>query len=267
MNNYEEYLKRENSAIPAINLEILEKGKDIAFGEILKFESKNKLLQKGYLSNENGFYHFEDRSAYAAVLTKMPNVTIEMIDWWFWWHPKEPIRYKIWYPEMHYNTSADFGGFYDDNTKSYRERLQLSTHYVDEDIGTGRAKIAIKFMSPEEFGFDKHKLKNDKEESIICAKVGDLGKRVWHTQMCHAVRKVDKGVEMRSRFWMAKKVERMDKFGQNILNTFLNNSYVKKKLLPVNLGKYMFHHCTQEYNNLGDILPEIYKKEKAYLEM
>jgi len=261
MEKYSEYLNRKNAQIPKINKEILEKGKDITLGEVLKIEDKNQLLADGYLNSENGFFHYEDKSAYAAVLTEMPKVTIEMIDWWFWWHVKEPIRYRIWYPEMHYDNSSDFGGFYNDESKTYRERLHLSKHIVTEDIGTGKDKIIIDFMSPEEFGFDKKKLKKEIEETIICARVGDLSKRVWHTKMCHAVRKAEKGVEMRSRFWMANNVDRMDKFGKGILNSILNKSFIKKILLPNNLGKHMFHHCTQEYNNLGDILPELYKKE------
>jgi hypothetical protein len=262
MKNYVEYLNRKNSQIPKINKEILEKGKDIPQKEVLRIEDINQLLKDGYLNYENGFFHFEDKSAYAAVLTKMPKVSIEMIDWWFWWHAKEPLRYKIWYPEMHFDISSDFGEYYHDEPKTYRERLHLSKHFVTEDIGTGKEKIVINFMPPKKFGFNKNKLKNENEETIICAKVGDLKKRVWHTKMCHAVRKVEEGVEMRSRFWMANKVERMDKFGKEILNSILNKSFIKKKLLPNKLGKYMFHHCSQEYNNLKDILPEIYQNEK-----
>jgi len=242
MKNFDKYLERKNAPIPPSNLEVWEKGADLAFEEVLKFEDRNQLLKDGYLAVENGFYHFEDGSAYAAVLTKMPNVTVEMIDWWFWWHAKEPIRYRIWYPEMHFDNSSDFAGFYDDESKSYRERLHLSTHIVTEDIGTGRDKIVINFMSPVDFGFDESQLKSETEETIICAKVGDMSKRVWHTKMCHAVRKVEQGVEMRSRFWMASNVERMDKFGQNFINSILNKPFVKRKLLPKGLGRHMYYH-------------------------
>ena len=31
--------------------------------------------------------------------------------------------------------------------------------------------------------------------------------------------------------------------------------------MPKDVGKHMFHHCTQEYSNLADILPELYKEE------
>jgi len=223
------------------------------------------LLNDGYLNCENGFYHFADRSAYAAVLTVMPKVSIEMIDWWFWWHAKDALRYRIWYPEMHFNIDSDFGGHYNDDTLTYRDRLHLSKHIVTEDIGNGTEKIVIQFMSPSDFGFDTNKLGVQKEATIICARVGDLKKRVWHTQMCHAVRKLNIGVEMRSRFWMAQKIDRMDKFGKGPLNKVLNAEFVKRKLLPNNLGKCMFHHCSQEYCNLAEILPELYENENRAL--
>ena len=28
-----------------------------------------------------------DGSVFVAVLTEMPKVTGDMLDWWFWWHP------------------------------------------------------------------------------------------------------------------------------------------------------------------------------------
>jgi len=238
MNSYDQYLNRPDSKIPQINREILEKDKEIPFEKLLKIENKNKLLEVGYLDAENGFYHFEDGSAYAAVLTPMPKVTVEMIDWWFWWHAK-------------------------DESKTYRERLHLSTHFVTENIGTGKEKIIIDFMSPEEFGFYPSNLKIENDETIICAKVGSFSKRSWHTKMCHAVRKINDGIEMRSRFWIGKEIKRMDKFGENIINSVLNKPFVKKKLIPKNIGRYMFHHCTQEYNNLASILPEIFKEETS----
>ncbi len=33
-----------------------------------------------------------------AARTPMPGVGPEMVDWWFDWHPREAIRYRIWHP-------------------------------------------------------------------------------------------------------------------------------------------------------------------------
>lgn len=38
---------------------------------------------------------------YVAVRTPMSGVAAEMIDWWFDWHPRDPQRYRIWYPAAH----------------------------------------------------------------------------------------------------------------------------------------------------------------------
>ena len=54
------------------------------------------LLNPGYLKIENGYGVMPDGVHYTAILTKMPKVTGEMINWWFWWMPQEDLRYKIW---------------------------------------------------------------------------------------------------------------------------------------------------------------------------
>ena len=262
MENLQAYLTRKNASIPATTLAVLEKGGDIPVHEVLKLEDINHLLQADYLDRENGFHHFADGSVYVAALTNMPRVSIEMIDWWFWWHAAEDVRYQIWYPKMHFTIAADFQGYYNDNTKSYRERLHLSRHLVTEDIGTGKEKILIDFMSPTEFGFDARQLDPEKE-TIICARVGSPDRGVWGTKMCHVVRMTNDGVEMRSRFWIGHDIQRMGGFAQQLLNSILNKPFVKRKLLPKNLGKAMFHHCSQEYSNLAEFLPQLYQEEKV----
>lgn len=260
MSTYNKYLKRPNAEVSKEHLEILKNEKEISANSMLARTEINQLFNAGYLENENGFRRLEDGSTYVAVLTKMPNVTIEMIDWWFWWHAAESLRYQIWYPEMHFANSTDFQGHYDDETKSYRERLHLSEHLVTEDVGVGKSEILIDFMHPTKFGFDKEKLNPDKV-TIICARVGDPGKGAWGTEMCHFVRTTEEGVEMRSRFWLGHKIYRMGGFAQGFLNGILNSSFVKQKLIPKNVGIKMFHHCSQEYHNLAGLLPELYKEE------
>ena len=184
-----------------------------------------------------------------------------MIDWWFWWHATESIRYQIWYPEKHFGIKSDWGGYYNDESKSYRERLNHSTHYVTEDIGVGKETLVIDFMSPEAFGFDIGKMRTSKMGTIICGKGGFYDKGVWTADMCHAVRETEDGLEMRSRFWIGNEIDRMNKFGRTIINSLLNKPFIKRRLIPKNLGRYLFFHCTQEFNNLSSILSVLYQKE------
>ncbi len=256
MKQFKKYLERPNAAMPSDHIEILKEGKAMAADKVLPRNEVNQLFHTGYLKGENGFRRFEDGSAYTAVLTQMPNVTIDMINWWFWWHAKTSVRYQIWYPDMHYDIDADFQGYYEDATKTYSERLHLSRHLVTEDVGLGKDKILIDFMHPAAFGFDNHKL--DANTTIICARVGSPDKGVWGTEMCHFVRTTKQGVEMRSRFWLGQKIERINNL--TFLNGLLNQSFVKRRLLPKALGYKMFHHCSQEYHNLAEILPELYRE-------
>ena len=255
---FDKYLNRPNSLIPSEHQEILNSNNQLNTSEILKRDRINDLFKKGYLHGENGYLRNDDGSTYVSVLTKMPKVSVNMINWWFWWHANEAVRYQIWYPEMHFSVQADFQDKYLDDSLSYSQRLHLSTHLVTEDIGLGKDKILIDFMSPESFGFNKKNL--SPENTIICARVGSPDKHVWATDMCHFVRTTESGVEMRSRFWIGYEVERISGFGKKILDKILNLSIVKSKLIPSSVGKAMFHHCSQEYHNLADILPSVYEE-------
>jgi len=111
---------------------------------------------------------------------------------------------------------------------------------VNEDIGLGKGNILIDFMSPAAFGFDENKLNDD--VTII-------------------LRATEDGVELRSRFWFGYKVRRIGGFGQPFFNTILNQPFVKRKLLPPTFGKALFHHCSQEFHNLAEVLPQVYQEE------
>ena len=260
MTKLETYLSRVNATVAEEHLDILESKKELEPAHVLRRNQINRLLDEGYLEGENGYRRLKDGTTYVAVLTKMPKVSIEMIDWWFWWHAAEAIRYQIWYPEMHFDNEADFQGHYDDESKTFRERLHLSTHLVTEDVGLGRDKILIDFMPPKQFGFDKARLREDLE-TVICARVGSPTRGVWGTDMCHYVRVTTEGVEMRSRFWIGHRIERMGGFGSGFLNPILNTSFVKSQVIPKEVGIKMFHHCSQEYHNLAEILPDLYDQQ------
>ncbi len=262
MTSYTKYLQSPNAPIPSEHSAILEQGHELDPASVLPRSQINKLIAPGYLTGENGFRREADGSTYVSVLTQMPRVSIEMIDWWFWWHAAEGPRYQIWYPDMHYDISADFKGHYHDEDKTFRERLHVSTHLVTEDVGVGKDKILIDFMSPGDFGFDESRL-HPEEQTVICARVGAPDKGVWGTEMCHFVRTTEEGVEMRSRFWIGHQVHRIGGFAQGLLNSFLNKPFIKRKLLPKEIGIKMFHHCSQEYHNLSLLLPKLYPEESG----
>ncbi|MET1124555.1 MAG: hypothetical protein ABWW66_04735 [Archaeoglobaceae archaeon] len=237
------YLQRPLTPIPDEHRDIIERGKDMPPDGVLKFEEKDKLLDDS-MQYENGFYHFPDGRAYVACLTRMPGVTVEMLCWWFRWHSKDPIRYQIWYPGMHFHVQADETGF---------------THYVVEDIGTGRQRLVIRFMTPADFGFSRLEKLDFSRNAIICARVGTAIPKhiVWHTWMCHYAKEVEWGVELRSRFWIGWDMKVSGPLAP-ILTGVVRR--MRKRVIPKDVGRHMFHHCAQEYHHLAAILPEIYEE-------
>jgi len=245
--------------MPEVHVELITRKQEIPATNALNINDVDDLFSSGYQLCENGFLRNKDGSVYVSVLTQMHNVSIDMINWWFWWHAAEDVRYQIWYPEMHFAIDSDFQGSYDDENLTYAERLHKSSHLVTEDVGLGKDRILIDFMHPKDFGFNQEKL-DPMKNTIICARVGTPDKGVWGTKMCHFVRTTDQGVEMRSRFWIGNEISRMGGFAKGLLNKVLNQSFVKRKLIPANLGEKMFHHCSQEYHNLAQILPEVFER-------
>ena len=257
---YAKYFYRENAKLPSETLMAIE-AIEMPAQAVLERRNANRLLESGYHEVETGYRKNKNGSVYVAALTKMPYVTAKMLDWWFWWHPMESLRYKIWYPDAHFGTSADFQGVYEDENLSHAEKLHKSAHTVIEDVGTGTEKLLIDFMSPSEFGFEVSKFKAGKVATIICAKVASLKEKVWITEMCHFVRETPEGVEMRSRFWIGHQLKRMNTKDNSFINKIINQPFIKKRLLPKDIGKHLMYHCVQEYHNLAAFLPELYAEE------
>ena len=257
--SYAKYYNRKSAKIPARVIRDIQNG-PYPKEDALLFEKINDLLNPGYLSVENGYCNMPDGSVFVAVLTEMPRVTGGMLDWWFWWHPINPLRYKVWYPETHFGTTLDVDqDEYKRRKGPYCQRYWNTTNYPVEDIGIGTDTLSINFVPPSAFGFDASRFDEANVATVICGKVGSVTKKLQqHTHMCHFVRRKGTGVEMRSRFWIGHTILRAGMSEKSIINRLINKKVAKKLLLPKKVGFAMAMHCTQEYNNLAEILPELY---------
>ena len=123
------------------------------------FECKNDILSNEILQKEVGYKKLADGTYLVSMVCPMPNVTAEMIRWWFWWHPKADIRYQVWFLGEHIRIS------YDRKDKAYFEQdslppFQPNSQYPVERIGEGvKAPLCIDFVSPQAFGFSEEKMK------------------------------------------------------------------------------------------------------------
>jgi hypothetical protein len=154
-----------------------------------------------------------------------------MFDWWFTWHQLDPLRYKIWDHYVHYDVQVNAA----DRKKLQSGAIPLGErnwdciHHVNEDIGMGAGEIKINFVSPEEFGFDMKRFKEPNASTAVCA--------VGGSRMVHIARKIEGGIELRTRFWFPSELH-----------------------VPLALLKGLNYHALEEYSNLAKILPSLYQE-------
>jgi hypothetical protein len=221
-------------------------------------EQMNDLLDSGHLQVEIGWCNLPNGAGFIANRNLYKNVTAEMIDWWFAWHPLEDQRYRIWYPPQHVAIGLDIESRRRilDPEIPIREKNWGVTHHVTEDCNCGMEHIDITFLSPEDFGFDMTRWK----EPYVATFVGGFG---WSSPahktdhpikapslMCHIFRNTADGLEHRTRFWM----------GYRMSNGRPELSLPPGFAVPTPAVQGLARHNVHEFRNLSVLLPEIHKE-------
>lgn len=238
-----EYLKYINMPNAEIPDEIEDKLKNSKI-TITPFENKNSILYDEKLQKEIGFGKFDNGNYLISMVCSMPNVTKEMVDWWFWWHPQNDIRYKLWYPGEHYSI-----GYAKENEKyfSYTEKPEFeeNTQYPVERIGKLFIPLSINFKSPTNYGFSKKAIEDNNIATIVCGNVGAVRNFVSHTEMAHIFFQKEDSLYLVSRFWLGER---------------LKNPILRKCIITDETAYAMARHCCIEYRNLAKKLPLIYRE-------
>jgi len=219
-------------------------------------EQMNSLLNPGDLQVEIGWCNLPNGAGFIANRNLYKNITSEMIDWWFAWHPLESLRYRIWYPPQHAGIalSPESRARILDPGIPIHEKSWSVTHYVTEDCNCGMENIEITFLSPRDFGFDMTRWK----EPYVSTFVGGFG---WSSPsdntghaikspslMCHIFRQIPGGLEHRTRFWMGYRM----------------SGGKPELVLPPGISvpaiaiQGLAQHNVREFSNLAVLLPEIY---------
>ena len=110
---------------------------------LVPFAEKDRLIADDSLIYEVGYKRFPNGNYYCAMYCPMPGITLEMLQWWFWWHAKESARYRVWFPGEHFAISyarKDQDFFRQPKHPPFR----ANTHFPIEKIG----KIALPLKIP-----------------------------------------------------------------------------------------------------------------------
>jgi len=253
--SYYKYFVRPMAAPPAGRLEsITEESLDPK--DALRIQDRHRLFEAGQLPGSFGWWKLEDGTAVIANQTFMPNVTGEMFDWWFAWHPIDRLRYAIWDPNDHFDVYLEDKAKALDLSKSMQERHWDSLHHIWEDIGTGNVDLLrIHFHRPRDFGYDESEIGTAACNALVCSNVivvGNADMPDVPVVMTHFLRSVDGGSELRSYFW----------FGWQMVDGEPVKAIPDDVEIPAMGPKSLLNHNVIEFTNLAAILPEVYAEEK-----
>ncbi len=219
-------------------------------------DEMNRLLDPGDLDVEIGWCNLPNGAGFIANRIIYPNITPEMIDWWFAWHPLENLRYRIWYPPQHGGlmlSPANRARILDDSVP-VAERNWGVIHHVTENCNCGMENIDINFMSPKDFGFDMTRWK----KPYVSTFAGGFGWAVAVEKtdesitapaiMCHIFRPHKDGLEHRTRFWM----------GYRFSGGKPELSLPPGIAVPPAAVQGLARHNVCEFTRFRDFLPRIY---------
>jgi DAPG hydrolase PhiG domain len=213
----------------------------------MRFAEANDLLKPGYLPFESGYLELEDGKWVVAALTRMPGVRAKMVDWWFSFCG-DIEWYRLWHPTEHVSSAWE---------NRIDGRYIGASHIVEEYFG-GRDgplhKRRIQFHEPAET-FDAEAY-GKSGHLAICARNGPLEGAFATGRMCHFVRNIDVGCEMRSRFWLGEISAR-----DGVTAISLEDARaLRGKHLDREFARRLHQHCVEEMGYLAEVLPTLYRR-------
>ena len=252
---YARYWQPEMQPLPAHAAEAILQG-PLAAELGLSFEHANRLLEPGYLDIETGYARLPNGQVFVSVLTPMPGVSGEMIDWWFGWHGGEKERYKLWHPQAHMRAPSA-RPLSDAPDLTDRQKYVGNTSHVDEYIGNDLHHIAIAFSAPDDFHLDEQRFSDAGVSTAVCARVGLINHPIEFARLIHLIRETDEGCEMRSRFWLGDLAVRgWDR--DNPFNRLLGSPAVARRAGSMAMGRDLLVHCAMEMQHLAGFLGDLY---------
>lgn len=230
----------------------------------MQFENIHTLLTPEKLPYLSGIERLSNGVLHVAALTRMPNVSPQMIHWWFSEYMQTTEDYKRWHPRDHVWMQWQ--------NKSPGTVIGAQ-HCVHEYIGGHLNKIQVSFVPDTDFFGNA--LSSQKENSItnsseknssetvdthtlaLCAYSGLLNTPLDMVRMVHFAVAKPWGCELHSRFWVGYFSSRSD---STWLAKLCNRVLFRKLLIKDNFGRALLTHCHEEMTTLAGFLPELHKK-------
>ncbi len=224
--------------------------------EALSIHDRAKMQEQGtaYPDKLVGYYPLKEGGLLVAGNIPIPNVTGNMLQWWFAWHGLDPLRYAIWDPEDHYDLQIDEEGrrlALDPNVPIV-EKTWGATHVVKESIGGPPDEITLMFQEPAKMGFENAKIGTAGCEFMVSCNAL-MGEMKVPVVMVEVAKKLDGVMTFEARFWI----------GYHIIDGEAQYLLPPDVQLPEEICLGLMGHNIKEFTHLGEILPQVYAEESG----
>lgn len=255
---YAKYYRTQLAPQDAKQIEALKKGPMDSQKALLP-EAFKTLLISEYTETETGYCILENGAGYVAVNNYFPGCTLEMIQWWYAWHPLEGIRYKLWNPFSHQTIaiSDEHRNKITNPDIPLEEKSQGIIHFEVENTGAGFQDVVMHFLTHKELKITEQDISTSK--ATIIGGYGIIENREnlpgrhsgkMPAMMIYNFRETEYGVESKTRLWLGYRINK----GTPMLVLPRN---VK---IPVEVPMALAFNNAQKFSHLASFLPDIYRE-------
>ena len=213
----------------------------------MKLDEVSALLTPANLPYVNGLKRLPNGVLHVAVHTRLPEVSPEMVRWWFGEYLQTTEHYKRWHPRDHVWMRWE--------DKKPGTHIGAK-HLVHEYVGGRLRKLRIAFVPPEDFF--QNALARVPDAVAVCGRAGLLDRPIEVGHLVHLALPCDSGCELHSRFWLGHFASRSR---ATALDSIANRPWVRRRLASLSFGQALAAHCREEMSTLAGVLPELYAEE------
>ncbi len=216
--------------------------------------SERAKIQDGTYPAKAGFFPLEEGGILVASDLDTPDLTADMLYWWFAWHCLDNFRYTIWDPDDHFAIMLDEAGMKNEKDDSIPncQKTWGATHTAHESLSSDQdpLDISIMFQNPADMGYDLSKIGTDECQFMLAANAV-IEQMQAPVVMTLLLKKVNGVNQIQERFWIGYHI--IDGEGKCLLPPGIE--------IPDEIGIGLLMHNAKEYGNLEKILPSLYAEE------